>query len=86
MDYWPQKINGIWNFPLADLRIYDTGKPTLSMDYNFYYSQSGGKPDLKNAGKFREEMFNTYLAYFETNYYGNRAPIHIGHHFSKFFS
>jgi hypothetical protein len=23
------------------------------------------------------------MAYFNTNYYGNRAPIHIGHHFSK---
>lgn len=83
MDYWPENNNGLWNFPLAELRIYGTGKKTLSMDYNFYFSESGGNPDLKNAEKYREEMFQTYMGYFRTNYYGNRAPIHIGHHFSK---
>lgn len=83
MDYWPENIAGVWNFPLADLRIYGTGKDTLSMDYNFYFSQSGANPDPKNAEKYRDEMFKTYMAYFNTNYYGNRAPVHIGHHFSK---
>jgi hypothetical protein len=28
-------------------------------------------------------MLKTYLAYFAGNYLGNRAPVHIGHHFSK---
>jgi hypothetical protein len=83
MDYWPEKNNDLWNFPLAELRIFGSGKQTLSMDYNFYYTQSGGNPDLKNSEKYRDEMFKTYMGYFHTNYYGNRAPIHIGHHFSK---
>ena len=26
-------------------------------------------------------MLATYLHYFKTNYAGNRAPLHIGHHF-----
>jgi peptidoglycan/xylan/chitin deacetylase (PgdA/CDA1 family) len=83
MNYWPENIDGLWNFPLAELRIFDTGKKTLSMDYNFYFSESGGNPDLENADKYRAEMLKTYMGYFYTNYYGNRAPIHIGHHFSK---
>lgn len=83
MDYWPHKHENLWNFPLAQLRIYGTGKETLSMDYNFYYVQSGGSPDLAHAEKYRQEMLKTYMGYFATNYYGNRAPIHIGHHFSK---
>jgi hypothetical protein len=83
MDYWPRCVDRLWNFPLAELRIYGTGRKTLSMDYNFYYANSGGKPDETNAKKYREEMFNTYMGYFTTNYYGNRAPIHIGHHFAK---
>ena len=29
-------------------------------------------------------MLATYLHYFKTNYAGNRAPLHIGHHFSAF--
>ncbi len=34
----------------------------------------------------KDKMYATYLAYFNNNYYGNRAPIHIGHHFSPWMS
>ena len=81
--YWPERQNGIWNFPLAELRIAGTGKRTLSMDYNFYFAQSGGKPEPAREEEFRDEMVRTYLAYFAANYAGNRAPVHIGHHFSQ---
>lgn len=82
-NYWPSKSNlGIWNFPLADLVIVGTGKKTLSMDYNFYVSQSGAEPDLIHKDLYRKQMLETYLKYFQDNYNGNRAPIHIGHHFS----
>jgi hypothetical protein len=30
----------------------------------------------------REQTLATYLKYFKTNYAGNRAPLHIGHHFA----
>jgi hypothetical protein len=83
MTYQPKKINGIWNFPLAEVRIAGTAKRTLSMDYNFYYAQSGAKPDPANAARYSKEMLETYLQYFEANYNGARAPLHIGHHFSK---
>src|SRR6185436_137482 len=36
-----------------------------------------------NAGRYQKQMIDTYRAYFKNNYYGNRAPVHIGHHFSK---
>lgn len=81
--YWPERENGIWNFPLAELRIAGTGKRTLSMDYNFYFSQSDGKPDLAHAAEYRDEMVRTYVAYFASSYVGNRAPVHVGHHFAK---
>ena len=29
-------------------------------------------------------MLDSYLNYFRANYTGNRAPIHIGHHFSDY--
>lgn len=84
-DYWPQKHpqGGHWNFPLASLRIAGTGKRTLSMDYNFYVADSGAKADPANRALYQRRMLETYLQYFESNYNGNRAPIHIGHHFSK---
>ncbi|MDC3957525.1 polysaccharide deacetylase family protein [Polyangium jinanense] len=82
-NYWPEKIAGIWNFPLAELRIVGSGKATLSMDYNFYFADSGAKPDPDHKETYKKQMVDTYMAYFESNYFGNRAPLHIGHHFSK---
>lgn len=83
MSYWPQKLNGVWDFPLAALEIAGSGKKTLSMDYNFYVAQSGGSSDPANKETYRQQMLDTYMAYFEHNYFGNRAPVDIGHHFSK---
>lgn len=81
--YWPAKQNGVWNMPLAQLRIVGSNKKTLSMDYNFYVADSKGLPDAANKATYKKQMFDTYMAYFNANYDGNRAPIHIGHHFSK---
>jgi len=78
---WPEKKDGIWRFNLAELRLHRSKKRALSMDYNFLVAQSFG---LDNSGRRipdRDEMLETYLDYFKGNYSGNRAPIHIGHHF-----
>ena len=83
MNYWPEKLGGIWNFPLAQVRIVGSGKRTLSMDYNFYFAQSAGVSKPENKDQYKKEMLDTYMEYFQTNYFGNRAPVHIGHHFSK---
>jgi hypothetical protein len=83
-DYWPEKLSsGLWNFPLASLIISGTNKRTLSMDYNFYVAQSGAKPDPGNKELYSRQMYDTYLAWFQKNYNGNRAPMNIGHHFSS---
>ncbi len=82
-NYWPEKQDGIWNFPLAELRIVGSGKHTLSMDYNFYYAHSKGEPKPENKETYKKETLDTYMQYFQNNYFGNRAPVHIGHHFSK---
>lgn len=82
--YWPQKDKyGLWQFPLATIPVVGTAKKTLSMDYNFYVVQSKGVRDEANKELYKKQMFDSYMAYFEGNYYGKRAPIHIGHHFSR---
>jgi hypothetical protein len=86
--YWPQKMSwGGWNFPLARIKIAGTAKTTLSMDYNWVVYHSGGssKPGLTAADRefFRKQMYDSYMFYFKKNYFGGRAPIHIGHHFSQ---
>ncbi|MEB3278491.1 MAG: hypothetical protein VKK42_06150 [Lyngbya sp.] len=81
-NYWPQKQNGVWNFPLVTIPTALTKKSVLSMDYNFYYLHSKAKPNPSQAKYYEEDMFKSYMNYFESNYQGNRAPIHIGHHLS----
>jgi hypothetical protein len=83
-DAWPERIDGIWRFNLAMLRIAGSGKGTLSMDYNFFVAHSGAINDPRRYELAREQMLQTYLSYFKANYTGNRAPLHIGHHFSYY--
>lgn len=78
---WPEKKDGIWRFDLAEIRLHRSRKMTLSMDYNFLVAQSFGVDSIARRGRDRDEMLETYLDYFKANYFGNRAPIHIGHHF-----
>lgn len=81
---WAKKdSHGTWMFPLGYISIVGTNKKTASMDYNFYANQSRGIDDKANGPKYRTQMTQSYLKYFNDNYYGNRAPVHIGHHFSK---
>jgi peptidoglycan/xylan/chitin deacetylase (PgdA/CDA1 family) len=83
-DAWPEKLDGVWRFNLAMLKIEGTGRNTLSMDYNFFMAQSRGANDPARYEAAREQTLKTYLAYFKRNYTGNRAPLHIGHHFSGY--
>ncbi|HVY00553.1 MAG TPA: polysaccharide deacetylase family protein [Pseudorhodoplanes sp.] len=78
---WPQKIGGIWRFNLARLRLHRSTRATLSMDYNFFVLQSRAVDDPRHYELFRDQILQTYLDYFRANYHGNRAPLHIGHHF-----
>jgi hypothetical protein len=83
---WPKKNTyGLWQFPLFELTIVGNGSKSISMDYNFFVHQSKDKKnpknDPENEDKFADEMMQTYLKYFKANYFGNRAPLSIGHHF-----
>jgi len=81
---WPEKRDGVWRFNLAEIRLAGSGRATLSMDYNFLVAQSGAAPIASRREQFRQQMLDSYLNYFRANYSGNRAPIHIGHHFTDY--
>ena len=81
VDEWPSKIDGTWRFNLARVKIQGTGRSTLSMDYNFFVAHGRITNDARRTEAARDQMLATYLHYFKTNYAGNRAPLHIGHHF-----
>jgi len=83
-DAWPEKVDGIWRFNLVPLRIRGSGRRVLSMDYNFFVAHSRAHTDPRRADLFRDQMLATYLDYFKSRYTGNRAPLHIGHHFENY--
>ena len=78
---WPEKVDGVWRFNLAILKLHGSDRKLASMDYNFFVAQSRAVLDPNRQDAHREQMLQTYLAYFKANYTGNRAPLHIGHHF-----
>jgi peptidoglycan/xylan/chitin deacetylase (PgdA/CDA1 family) len=89
MEYWPRKNKfGLWNFPLANVPVPGTAKRVLSMDYNFFVMDGGSKAeetiDEARSKAVEDKMYATYIGYFRNNYFGNRAPVHIGHHFTAY--
>ena len=83
---WPfkQKDGNIWEIPMAQIPIVGTAKRQVAMDYNFYAFDSAATPDLENSNFYEERWVQSLTNYFNHNYYGNRAPIHIGAHFDDY--
>jgi peptidoglycan/xylan/chitin deacetylase (PgdA/CDA1 family) len=81
---WPDKRDGLWRFNLARIKVSGLNRTVLSMDYNFLVAHSRGVADPRRSTQFRDQMLQSYLDYFRANYTGNRAPLHIGHHFSGY--
>ncbi|MGP3999629.1 hypothetical protein [Streptomyces sp. 8N706] len=81
---WPNKIDGIWDFPLQEVPMPGRAFETLAMDYNFLANQSGtvqGDPSRHEA--WGKQMRDGLLAAFQRAYNGNRAPLFIGNHFES---
>lgn len=91
---WPYKHTpDLWNVGLTRIALAGTKRETVAMDYNVLYGQCNGEFNPTNSGECKEindellEYFEkqTYVSYvqaFLKSYYGNRAPLSIGHHFS----
>lgn len=87
-DYWPQRQSwGGWDIPLARIKIAGSSKTVIGMDYNWlcFHSACASKPGLTEADriKMQTQVYDSYRYYFKKNYFGNRAPVQIGHHFSQ---
>jgi hypothetical protein len=84
---WPKKNKfGVWEFPLGGLTL-KSGEETISMDYNIFSEQSDAKDGVKKGSPMWNEMYQetlgAYKNYFNSHYNGNRSPIYIANHFSK---
>ncbi len=91
---WPRRSvvdgkAGPWNFGLGFIPVPGLTTKIPAMDYNFCYRQGGGCPEkypdaLNRAESDSSDMLTAYYNYFLLNYNGNRAPVHIGHHFQPY--
>ena len=80
---WPQRIDGIWSFPLALIKLVGMPWDSLSMDYNFYVNQSNAtEVSPARARVLEQAAYLSYMRYFGANYHGGRAPLEIGNHFA----
>jgi hypothetical protein len=91
---WPNKMKtGVWNLGLTYIQLAGSGKSTIAMDYNVFYGQCNGKFGAQNSSEcavispdllaqYEKQTYQSYINAFVKSYYGNRAPISIGHHFS----
>jgi len=88
MDTWPYKdAYGIWRIPLALVFVGSSRSSIVSMDYNFYQHQTNAQDRVAKGtpawNQYFNEVLSAYTEYFMTDYQGNRAPVVIAGHFSK---
>jgi hypothetical protein len=83
----PKKVDGVWRFTVPLIPVYGTTRRILSMDYNFYFMQThtkdilkAGTPEWENGV---EQMYWSYINYFDTSYKAGKTPVYIAHHFSR---
>ncbi len=83
---WPQKIDGLWRFDLVQPahQRHRQGHALDGLQFPGRAVRRLPEPGAARRAQFREQMVQTYLDYFRANYTGNRAPLHIGHHFSDY--
>jgi len=81
--FWPEKVDGIWEFYMP--QVYSPGfdSMTTAMDYNFWAKFNNAKEEPDTAPELREIVTKTYDFMFDQAYNGNRAPILIANHFNK---
>jgi hypothetical protein len=81
--FWPQKVDGIWEFYMP--QVYSPGFDgmTTAMDYNFWAKFNGARDQPDTAPELRSIVKGTYEFMFDQAYNGNRAPILIANHFNK---
>lgn len=84
---WPKKSPqyGIWQMGMATFPINGTGKPQITMDYNFYYSQREASSDgvtQAESDADSAQVLATYNDMYNATFNGNRAPLILGNHFN----
>ncbi|MEV6235726.1 polysaccharide deacetylase [Lentzea sp. NPDC051838] len=79
---WPSIQDGLWEFPMPEVRVPALGRRVVMMDYNFWYVLNGAKEEPARAAEFTQIVVDTYRSVYQTALNSNRAPLVIGNHFN----
>jgi hypothetical protein len=80
---WPSVQNGMWEFPMPEVRVPALGKQVVMMDFNLWYALNGAKDDPGPPGEFTQVVLDTYRSVYQAAFNGNRAPMVVGNHFNE---
>jgi hypothetical protein len=81
---WPKKTDGIWNFPLQSVELAGTGKNTLTMDYNLWYSQTEAhEAPAAHAPALKAQVLATYRLALGRSRAADNPPLFLGNHFNR---
>ncbi|MCE6994442.1 polysaccharide deacetylase [Saccharothrix sp. S26] len=80
---WPYVHEGLWEFPMPEVRVPALGKQVVMMDFNLWYALNGAKEEPEKAADYTRIVLDTYRSVHQAAVNGNRAPIVIGNHFNE---
>ncbi|SEQ17642.1 hypothetical protein SAMN05216188_102300 [Lentzea xinjiangensis] len=80
---WPSVQNGLYEFPMPEVKIPALGKQVVMMDFNLWYSLNGAKDEPHRAAEFTQIVLDTYKSVYRATANSNRAPIVVGNHFNE---
>ncbi|TWP48646.1 polysaccharide deacetylase [Lentzea tibetensis] len=80
---WPSVVDGMWEFPMPEVKVPALGKQVVMMDFNLWFALNGAKEDASRSAEFTQIVVDTYRSVHRAAFNGNRAPIVIGNHFNE---
>ncbi|WP_184691094.1 polysaccharide deacetylase [Saccharothrix tamanrassetensis] len=80
---WPAVEDGIWEFPMPEVRVPALGRQVVMMDFNLWYALNGAKDDPGPPGEYTQVVLDTYRSVYLAALNGNRAPMVVGNHFNE---
>lgn len=80
---WPTVQDGVWEFPMPEVRVPALGRNAVMMDFNLWYLLNGAQEDPSRSAEFTRITLDTYRSVYRTAFNGNRAPLVIGNHFNE---
>lgn len=79
---WPSVRDGLWEFPMPEVRVPALGRQVVMMDYNLWYALNGAREEPERTGDFTQVVLDTYRSVHQAAFNGNRAPVVVGNHFN----